>query len=691
MQRKIEYLLKFLIAMTFVTPLIVVADSFIFPFIVPKILYFRTLVEIMLALYITLLVTNWDRYKPKMNWLSWAVLAFFFSFAISTFTGVDWYKSFWDNHERMLGLYTIAHYVVYFFIITAVMKSKEEWVWLFRVWLLLGGIVMALGIVQYWDNEFLLNRGSGRSASTLGNAIYYSGYGLFLLSISLYQYFWSDRKWDFWQYFNLLGGLLGFLGIFFGGTRGTLVGLICGAGITAILYMITTESKRVRRGVALTMVGFVVLAGLLYVNRTSPIVQKIPNINRLVNVKMDGGNDNTRIMAWGIAVEAWREMPVFGWGPNNYYYAFNKYYRPEFLRSGWSETWFDNAHNVVMNTLSTQGAVGLLLYISLFGGTIYSVWVGYRHKKNTRDIAILGTGFIVAHFVHNIFVFENPTSYLYFFFILAFFAERSYLGKEDVKGEIDKDVSYGVLCVAIALSLLIVYSTNYNPKKANNASLQLIRIANSDPTKGAEFFKESLQIPTPHIDDIRNDSSRTLTTLAGMFANAGRKDEARELLNLANDALTQNRKLHPLDIRIHLQQAQLLAERARMENKRSYLVTAEALLEEAIGYSPKRQQIYFTLTPVKLQLGKSDEAVELAKKSQEFDTTIGEGWWRLAAAYSDTGDNERALATILEAERLGLSMVGGGEEVSRVVKERARAEGLLPPEETQELKIETIE
>jgi O-antigen ligase len=680
MQRKIEFIIKMLIVATFIVPLVVVADSFIFPFIVPKILLFRSIVQVMLALYLTLLVTNFDRYKPKMNWLSWAVLGFFVSFAVSTFVGVDWYKSLWDNHERMLGLFTITHYVIYYFIVAAVVKSREEWVWLFRAWLFVGGIVMVLGIVQYWDNEFLLNRGSGRSASTLGNSIYYSGYGLFLFSIALYLFVGSDRKWNFWQYYTLLGGTLGFLGVFFGQTRGTLVGLICGMGVVGLLYFITTKSKKVRMSLGVVAITLVALGGLLYMNRTSEFVSKIPNINRLVTTQIHKGTANTRFMAWGMAVEAWKEAPAFGWGPNNYYYAFNKFYRPEFLRSGWSETWFDNAHNVVMNTLATQGAIGLVLYFGLFGVAIYSIWVGYGHQKNSLDVAIIGTGFLVAHFIHNVFVFENPTSYLFFFFILAFFTEGSYLGKEDVKGAIDKNVSFGVLALTLVVSALFVYSTNYNPKQANNASLNLIRVVNTDPLKGAVFFKESLKIPTPHIDDIRNDSTRTLASLATMMINAGKKDEAREVLTLAIDELDKNKKLHPMDIRVHLQQAQTLAQLAQLDNSVSYMVKAENIVEEAIGHSPRRQQLYFTLAPIKLQLGKTAEAVEVSVKARDLDPVIAEAWWRLAAVYSDTGESAKALETVQEMERTGLTFINGGEEVRKAVYDRARSAGLLPPE-----------
>lgn len=111
MKQNIVKVIKFLIYCTFFVPLLVLPTSFIFPFIVPKILVFRSLTALMLGGYILLLLINWQEFKPKFSALNVALAAFLASFAVSTFVGVDPYHSFWDNHERMLGLFTIFHYM----------------------------------------------------------------------------------------------------------------------------------------------------------------------------------------------------------------------------------------------------------------------------------------------------------------------------------------------------------------------------------------------------------------------------------------------------------------------------------------------------------------------------------------------------------------------------------------------------
>jgi O-antigen ligase len=335
MQKFFYWCIRIFTIATFFVPLIVLKDTFIFPFIVPKILLFRSLVIMMFACYVLLLIMNPQKYKPRATPMTVAVMLFFLSFAISTFSGVDWYRSFWDNHERMLGLFTVLHYFLYYLVLSTVFPTWKEWRPLLYVLLGAGMIVMFLGIVQKIDPEYLLNRGSDRVASTLGNAIYYSGYGLFLFFLGAMLFFVDYTQRRVWSMLAAGASIIGFVGIFLGGTRGTMIGGFFGILVVSVLYAICLrEYPRTRRAVfSLIGVG-VLLVVLLFVNRQTTFVSGLPGLGRLLNTDIAHIGDNTRVMAWGVAIDAWKEKPLLGWGPNNFYYAFNKYYRPEFLRYG---------------------------------------------------------------------------------------------------------------------------------------------------------------------------------------------------------------------------------------------------------------------------------------------------------------------------------------------------------------------
>ncbi|MDP2684222.1 MAG: O-antigen ligase family protein [bacterium] len=670
MQKKIEFLFKVVVGLTFFVPLAFFPTNFIFPFIVPKILIFRSLTFILLGLYIILLASNWKKYIVRNSPLNIVILLFTISFGISTFVGLDWYRSLWDNHERMLGLFTVTHYVIYYFVVTSVIREWSDWKWLLRTFLLAGGIVMAIAFIQRFDPKFLLNTSQDRSAATLGNPIYVGGYGLFLSLIGWLLI--MKEKGINWKIFAGVVGFLGFLGVFFSGSRGALVGLLVGICVLVISYFITLKGhKKVKNYLIYFVVFMVALTGVLYSLRQTKFVQDIPAVGRLLNSTV-GSTVGTRMMAWGIAIEGWKEYPIFGWGPTNYYFAFNKYYKPEFLEHGYMETWFDNAHNIVLNTLAERGLVGVIIYLGIFFVSILYMWKLYKKNPDKVDIHLLAvfSAFLMAHLAQTVSVFDNPTSYLYFFFFLALV--NSYIiqiKNVEVEQPNNKEISIPVVVVASLVVALMIYSTNINPARANMATLDVLRGIYG--TKDIKLlYEKATSIPTPHIDDIRNDVSRTLSPSLRGYVQAGKQELARDLFKLAYEELEKNRKLHPLDLRVHAQQSLLIQEAATLSGDKSLLFEAEKIMEDGLAKSPKRQQFIYTLAGLKIQLNKLDEAEALYRQAIADDEKIGESWWRLALMKSVFGDLNGAVDIIKEAQDKGINFGGEGDPVVASILEK---------------------
>jgi O-antigen ligase len=549
----------------------------------------------------------------------------------------------------MLGLFTIFHFFIYYLVVTAVVREEKEWRWLWRIFLFAGSLVMLIGLLQKANPDFLLNRGSQRISATLGNPIYFSGYGLFLFFVGWFLFF--KERYLSWKIYAIIGGLLGFWGIFGGGTRGTVLGLLVGLGTLFVSYLITFKSRQGRKVVLVAGLVGIALFGLLFIYRQTNFVRQIPTLGRLFNSSLSQDTGGTRFMAWQIAWKAGQSRPVFGWGPNNFYYAFNEFYRPEFLEYGWGETWFDNAHNIVMNTFATQGWTGLILYFGIFGMAVFSLWRAYHQGRADLHLVSVGTAFLVAHFVHNITVFENPTSYLYFFFFLAFITRIT--NETDLRitdrDRANNNISLGLAVVIGLFVLLFIYSTNINPARANIATLGAIRAMYSNPTQAEIVFRKALIIPSPHIDDIRNDLGRTISQAAAQLAQSN-KELTQTYFDLAEIELQKNRQLHPLDIRVHIQQAQLEIQNAEINKNPVLLLQAEQNLGQAYQLSPRRQQVAFMLFALKLQLGKINEALQIVQKTIEDDPKIDEGWWRLVVAYQSLGQLEKAKTTVVEAQ-----------------------------------------
>lgn len=653
----IEVFVKACICTTFFIPLIFIPASYIFPFIVPKILAFRTLVVCMLGGYALLLLGNWHAHRPRLNPLHIAVGLFFLSATISTFFGVDWYRSFWDNHERMLGLFTLLHYGAYYLILSSVIEKDNNSFLFLRVFFFAGILVMGIGLFQkFVDPSAFLNQGKESVIGTLGNSIYFGGYALFLFFISIVLLL--KEQWKTWRWcLCVCGGVISLIGIFISGSRGAFLGLFVGIVTLFILYtIIFWKKKKIRNAMlAIFLFGSALFAFFIFF-RSTPVIRSIPVLGHLLNSSFSEGTGRTRIMAWQIAIEGWRERPVFGFGPNNYYVAFNKYYRPEFLEHGISETWFDNAHNIILNTLAVQGAVGLLIYLSLF----ISAWfILYKQYKEFNDVhtPVIIAGFLFAHLIQNIFVFENPTSYLYFFFLLAFI-----VGRDSVERPfLDKNkYYYASPFIAIPLSMVIglfIFVTDIKTSRANKATLEFIRAlqieTNIDVENVMNFYHSIESISSIHIDDIRNDFARHGGLLVNRLIEAERKEDAKKLFLAINKELSKNTVfLHPHDIRVHILQAQLQHNMAPvMDDSTIWTLSAEQLLIDALSQSPKRQQIIYQLVGVKVMLQKNEEAEKLLRHSIELDYRIAEGWWRLLILYHTIGKHELAQKTLKEMEK----------------------------------------
>ncbi len=619
----------------------------------------------MMGCYILLLFINWQEFRPRFSILNLALAAFLASFAISTFVGVDPYHSFWDNHERMLGLFTIFHYIAYYFICSAVFKNWTDWGKALKVFLSAGSLVMLVGILQHYKSGILLNQDIDRVASTLGNSIYVGGYGLFITFASFLLFIKEKNKT--WKWIEAAMGVLGIIGMFFSGTRGSMLGLVAGMGVAVLGYIIVLrdfpKTRKILMGVA---VAGVAIISLLYVFRQTSFVQSIPAVNRTINTSFESIKNSPRWIAWEVAVESWKERPVFGWGPNNFFYAFNKHYQARSLEYGYGETWFDNAHNIIMNTLAVQGAFGLISYLFIFAAAIIALVLARRKKILEPHITVIGIAFLVAHLVQNVTVFENPTSYLYFMFWLAMASSLSVKGSEPVNFgtknnnnkvgnlSLNKTVGTGAVATLGFVVLLLVFIFEIQPARANMKTLEALKYLSYQPSVGIEIMKAALAFNSPHIDDIRSDLTRTVAQVLSSGDNKLGKEKSIEVLNMATEAMQANILLHPYDIRNYLTLSQLSQSGYSLTGDTRYVGEYGNYLEIALTYSPKRQQIIYNLANFYLQIGRTDEAVKVLEQTIADDYKVSESYWRLAYTYRIMGHMDKAKETLDLAAKNGV-------------------------------------
>src|SRR3989344_1463457 len=105
---------------------ILVDNRFFFPFITTKVFLFRIVVEVLLLAFLMLNLSS-DAYRPKWNWLTVFLSAFIVVAGVSSALGHNFYVSFWGDIERGEGLLLWLHLLVFFVMLTSVVKTRRAW------------------------------------------------------------------------------------------------------------------------------------------------------------------------------------------------------------------------------------------------------------------------------------------------------------------------------------------------------------------------------------------------------------------------------------------------------------------------------------------------------------------------------------------------------------------------------------
>jgi uncharacterized membrane protein len=121
---------------------------------------------------------------PKFSTITICILIWLGVVIITSFLAVDKHRAFWGSHERMTGTFTLIHYIIFYFIIITLIKSKNELQHILSLIQGIGIIIIITGIIQkYISIDFLYIFQNERPDSFLGNPIYFGGFAVLLIFI----------------------------------------------------------------------------------------------------------------------------------------------------------------------------------------------------------------------------------------------------------------------------------------------------------------------------------------------------------------------------------------------------------------------------------------------------------------------------------------------------------------------------
>ena len=708
---------KIFLFLTTLTPLIIL-KGVLFPYVVGKMFFFRGAIEIALILF--LFYSLYFLYKKKLeivhyselhfwqrslqlfyNPLFIALILFFLSLVLSVIFALNPYRAFWGDLERGEGFFGLLHFFA-FLILTLILFNKTDWLRFFKISLIVGFILSFYAFLQYsgvTKFPFALTPMS-RPDSFIGNSAFLATHMCFLIVFAIVVFsesfkllspetlskfkFSNSKIYNlFWRYFSVFMLIMSVLTIFISGTRGAILGLAAGIVFLLIYFLFFGQKfffgdfferfsgefsgiklpfkTNLRQ---LSLILLILIAGLTMIfwfTKSNNFWQSIPGFDRLAKTATLDINDSStqmRLIAWSASFEAFKERPLLGWGPENYIFAYAKYYDPAYAVYG--ETWFDRAHNKILDILVMQGIFGLISYLAVFGVIFYVIFKKITERKFAFTFIAAA---ILAYFIQSIVIFDQIISYSAFFSIIGFLIFSLMRSREE---NIIQTSSLGIIksvfflklrliiisliLVFIILLFYSIYAYNfivYSQLRALSYSSKLGRIdlvvgelkKAFEPYNFAQLNIRGQGLDTAYLNQyFYNEIYRNnikFKPLGDLWINA-----VEEFLNRESYA----------DVRMNIREVEMFDQLAFGDN--SLYKKIENILIAAIEKAPNRQELYYHLSVNLAKQNRFEEALKYADYALSLNTNVTRAHFYKGLVLAANNKDEEAKKELTLAEEM---------------------------------------
>lgn len=387
-------------ALFLVSPLVILT-TLPFPYSLPR----WILITLLSAVWSLVLIRDVVKKTiAPITRLDRAFVFFVLALAASTIFSADPLRSMWGSLERSFAFSLWPTLLVCYFGLKQALSKQDNKTFLFRFFAVTVAAAALWGIFQKIVPGFSTTFSGNRIGGTLGNAIFFGSY--LTLSIGIIAAKLSDeKKYSAWWIFSATSIALAGVSLFFTQTRGPLLGLFAGIVVSLAAYFFAT--KPYKKAIA---VGFVSVCALAIAIALFAFNKKIVTPTTIT----------TRLYNWNMAWHGVVDRPIFGWGPESFSLAADKYFEPKLAEYSIAETHADKPHNYFLEIAVTSGLVGLVAYL---------LWLAcaFDAARTARFAppefaALLGT--LVASAVQNASSFETHGSVVVFIFLLAYLSSR---------------------------------------------------------------------------------------------------------------------------------------------------------------------------------------------------------------------------------------------------------------------------
>ena len=429
-------------------PLLGDYGTWLFP--IGRDIIFKLAVEFLVVIYLIFSLVKRRYTKTLLSPLALSLLSFWLIMVLASTFSVQQDFSIWGNIYKNQGLMTWTHYVLFFFLLINFFRDKKHWNFLIRIAIFAATLVGLLALWQVFQNGF-----DSRASSTLNNSNYLAAYLVLLLPVA-FAFFLKNKTF-------ILGSAaaIQFLALLLTQTRGGYFGIAVAAIVFALLY---TRRKKIFIPAALVIVSwlFVIAAPL-----GQSFQQKLPDFtDRFLDRQNIISGSGPRLEAWQAGWQGMLARPILGYGPENFFVAFDAHYSGSQDHSGslaeegslW-ESWFDKAHNFIFDIGTTMGFPGLFAYAAIF---ISAVWMLTRRLRiRNYESRIMAVGLIsslAGYLTQNLLGFDTivPGIYLIFFLGYAHFIVNPKYEIRSASWRIGFRIL--LLCVTLAALSLFIFS-----------------------------------------------------------------------------------------------------------------------------------------------------------------------------------------------------------------------------------------
>lgn len=396
-----------------------------------KITLLRTLALAILAAWVVKLYEeggiHWEKIKPGDSiWktiqgipLLLPVLALVVVYLLATVFSVTPRVSLVGSYQRLQGTYTTFSYIVVFIALAANLRRRAQVERLITILILSSLPVSLYGILQRYKLDPIPWGGdvTTRIASNMGNSIFVGAYFIMvfpLLAMRIVESFEALLGESRSQLQNLLRATvyifiaaLQVIALYLSQSRGPWLGW---GGSLVFLWvgvsLIWKKRWMTITGVVLAVLGAGFLVTLNIPNGPLSGLRSLPGFDRLGDLlNAESRTGKVRTLIWQGTVElvsshdplqypdGRQDMfnflrPLFGYGPEAMYVAYNPFYPPELTLVEKRNASPDRSHNETWDSLVVTGFAGLAAYLTLFGSVLYFglKWLGLVGGKRQRNL-----------------------------------------------------------------------------------------------------------------------------------------------------------------------------------------------------------------------------------------------------------------------------------------------------------------